>query len=301
MTALTVYYLLKPLIPRRFQIWMRRRMAARKRRMNRDSWPILEKAGEKPKGWKGWPEGKTFAFVLTHDVDTARGQERCLDLAKMEKELGFRSAFNFVPERYEVSSKLRDTLGQWGFEVGVHGLNHDGKLFRSKKIFSERAKKINHYLRDWNAMGFRAPAMHHNLKWIGDLNIEYDSSTFDTDPFEPQPEGIETIFPFFFESLKKNTGYVELPCTVPQDFTIFILLKEKTIDLWKRKIDWIAEKKGMALMNTHPDYMRKSNCEAGIEEYPMEKYKEFLFYMLKNYQKSYWHAIPSEVSKFMRY
>ena len=28
-----------------------------------------------------------------------------------------------------------------------------------------------------------------NLEWFHRLNIEYDTSTFDTDPFEPEPEG----------------------------------------------------------------------------------------------------------------
>ena len=63
-------------------------------------WPIDERAGKAPKGWQGWPEGKKFALVLTHDVDTAKGQERCYQLAELEERLGFRSSFNFVPERY---------------------------------------------------------------------------------------------------------------------------------------------------------------------------------------------------------
>ncbi len=39
-----------------------------------DVWPIDPMAAKKPEGWKGWPEGKQFALVLTHDVDTQRGQ-----------------------------------------------------------------------------------------------------------------------------------------------------------------------------------------------------------------------------------
>ena len=46
-------------------------------------------------------------------------------------------------------------------------------------------------------MGFRTPTMFHHLEWTGELDIEYDSSTFDTDPFEPQPDGVGTIFPFW--------------------------------------------------------------------------------------------------------
>ena len=39
--------------------------------------------------------------------------------------------------------------------------------------------------------------MQHNLQWLHALNAEYDSSTFDTDPFEPEPDGVGTIFPFW--------------------------------------------------------------------------------------------------------
>ena len=136
-------------------------------------WPILEIAGKKPDDWLGWPEGKKFAFIITHDVELKKGHDKCLELALIEKELGFISSYNFVPERYEVSSDLRDQLVKLGFEVGVHGLKHDGKLFRNRETFSKRSKTINSYLKKWNAVGFRAPAMHHNLEWIGKLDISY--------------------------------------------------------------------------------------------------------------------------------
>ena len=42
-------------------------------------------------------------------------------MTKIEKQMGFRSSYNFVPERYKVSSVLRDYLVENGFEVGVHG------------------------------------------------------------------------------------------------------------------------------------------------------------------------------------
>ena len=108
-----------------------------------------------------------------------------------------------------------------------------------------------------------------NLKWIKDLAIGYDSSTFDSDPFEPQPDGVNTIFPFWVPApgslnvqrsstsdLRLPTshddprgGYIELPYTLPQDSTLFLVLREKTIEIWKRKLDWIAEHGGMALVN----------------------------------------------------
>jgi hypothetical protein len=76
-----------------------------------------------------------------------------------------------------------------------------------------------------------------NLEWIHDLNIEYDASTFDTDPFEPQPEGVTTIFPFWIRGNGDQNGYVELPYTLSQDFTLFILMGEKSREIWKRKLD----------------------------------------------------------------
>ena len=104
-------------------------------------------------------------------------------------------------------------------------------------------------------MGFRSPCMYHNLDWLHDLHIKYDASTFDTDPFEPQPDGVCTIFPFQVKDDRQDKGYVELPYTLPQDFTLFIILREESIDIWKKKLAWIAENGGMALLNTHPDYM----------------------------------------------
>jgi hypothetical protein len=135
---------------------------------------------------------------VTHDVESTAGLQRCPQLMELTARKGFRSAFNFVPEgEYRLSDDFRQMLVRNGFEVGVHDLRHDGKLYRSRKEFEENAIRINHYLKEWNACGFRSGFMHHNLEWLHDLNIAYDASTFDTDPFEPQPDGVETIFPFW--------------------------------------------------------------------------------------------------------
>ena len=237
--------------------------------------------------------------MLTHDVDTARGQARCLSLVQLEQEAGFRSAFNFVPERFVADPMLREDLTATGFEVGVHGLNHDGKLYSSQAEFNRRAERINRYLKEWGAVGFRSPAMHHNLEWLKALDIEYDASTFDTDPFEPQPDGVGTIFPFWV-ARDDGTGYVELPYTLPQDFTLFVLMKERTIDIWKKKLDWIAEKGGMALLNTHPDYMHFGKGKPGLEEYPADYYRQFLEYVKTKYEGQYWHALPRDVARFWK-
>ncbi len=217
---------------------------------------------------------------------------------ELEKNLGFRSSFNFVPRRYVVSADLRNALAKDGFEVGVHGLYHDGRYYESMVEFRKRAALINSYLKEWGSVGFRSPSMIRNLNWIHGLNIEYDASTFDTDPFEPQPDGMGTIFPFFVQEDSSDKGYVELPYTLPQDFTLFILMKEKNIDIWKKKFDWIASNGGMALLNTHPDYMNFDEKKLGIEEYPASYYEEFLTYIKDNYKDQYWHVLPRDMARF---
>jgi glycosyltransferase involved in cell wall biosynthesis len=256
-----------------------------------------------PPGWPGWPSEKRFALILTHDVEGEIGLGRCEQLMRLEMELGFRSSFNFIPEGpYQVPRQLREDLVRNAFEVGVHDLNHDGRLYRSWREFSGKAEKINHYLKEWGAVGFRSGFMLNKLDWLHALNIEYDMSTFDTDPFEPQPEGRHTIFPFFVErpaSLNYPLGgYVELPYTLPQDLTLFRLLGEKSVDVWKRKLDWIAGHGGMVLLDTHPDYMSFGSVRK-FAEYPVEFYREFLKYVRDKYSDQYWHPLPRGAARYI--
>ena len=295
----SIFYTVKPLIPRALQIWLRRRLVSQQIKKYQDIWPVLPGSEKKPTNWIGWPDGKKFAIILTHDVETAAGAKKCLNVAEVEKKMGFRSSFNFVPERYSVSKSLRRELVQMGFEIGVHGLNHDGKLFSSHKVFAERAKKINGYLREWNAVGFRAPAMHHRLEWLPELEIEYDLSTFDTDPFEPQADGVGTIFPFIIGRDDSNRKIVEMPYTLVQDFTLLVLMK-KGIKVWTDKLDWIAENGGMALLNTHPDYISFDETNTRFDEYSVQLYIDFLNYVKSNYKNHYWNALPKELASFVQ-
>lgn len=294
-----LFYFFKPIVPRSLQLLLRKWIGKKLLKKYKDVWPILLGSEKKPEKWRGWPEGKDFALVLTHDVEWRKGHDKSRKLLELEKELGFKSSFNLVPERYKVDKELRDFIENEGFEVGVHGLKHDGKLFRSKKIFFERAIKINQYLKEWNAVGFRAPAVHHNLEWIGELDIEYDLSTFDTDPVEPQPDGVGTIFPFMVERKNGQPGYVELPYTLDQDFTLFILMEESSPKLWIDKLKWIAENGGMALVIVHPDYINFNNQKKS-EEYPVEYYSNFLKYIKENYKGKYWNALPRDVATYYK-
>jgi hypothetical protein len=273
-----------------------------------------------PENWPGWPEGKRFAVVLTHDVEEQVGLDKCRELMRLEMELGFRSSFNFIPEGdYEVPRELREEITQNGFEVGIHDLRHDGRLFASKREFSQRATRINRYLAEWQAVGFRSAFMLHELDWLHELDIRYDTSTFDTDPFEPQPEGRHTIFPFWVpvrvaqkSEVRRDhvlnsqpstinhprSGYVELPYTLPQDSTLFLLFREPTIHVWRRKLDWIAQHGGMALLNVHPDYVCFNGRVPKRREYSHVYYKSFLEYVSRQYEGAFWNTTPREVAHF---
>jgi glycosyltransferase involved in cell wall biosynthesis len=294
-----VYYLLKPIIPWHVRLALRQWRARRRRKAFSDVWPIDPKAGRTPAGWPGWPNGKRFALILTHDVEGSKGVSRVERLMNLELKHGFHSSFNFVPEgEYHTPDAIRETLNQAGFEVGVHGLEHDGKLYSSKAEFASKASRIRQYLQEWNASGFRSPLMQHRLGWLHALGAEYDASTFDTDPFEPESDGVATIFPFWVPG-PNGTGFVDLPYTLVQDFNLFGVLREQNIDIWKRKVDWVAEHGGMVLLNTHPDYM----CFEGRQErdeYPVARYEDLLRYMREKYEGSFWGALPREVARYYR-
>ena len=306
-----IYYRLKPFIPQSLRAAVRRRLAARLRDQVGDVWPAMPGSERPPDGWPGWPDDKKFALVLTHDVEGRRGLKHCRDLMRLELELGFRSSFNFIPEgNYKVPAELREELVRNGFEVGIHDLRHDGRLFASRREFKKRAARINRYIHEWGAVGFRSGFMLHNLDWLHDLDIQYDASTFDTDPFEPQPEGRNTIFPFWVPrpislDLQPSTpnsssrGYVELPYTLPQDSTLFLLLGERTADTWIRKLDWIAAHGGMALVNVHPDYLRFDGGRPSSRTYPISRYEQLLTHLRERYGDGFWQPLPKELARFV--
>jgi predicted glycosyltransferase len=299
------YYNVKPFLPQSVRWAVRRQRAAGIRKRHAAVWPINEAAGATPDGWPGWPEGKRFALILTHDVESQDGVDKVRTLAEIELKYGFRSSFNFIPEGgYRVPDSLREWLVAKGFEVGVHDLHHDGKLYQSRAGFAVKARRINHYLREWNATGFRSGFMLRELGWLHDLDIDYECSTFDTDPFEPQPTGAHTIFPYWItvpeEAAKpgRRKGYVELPYTLPQDSTLFLLLREADAGIWQRKSEWIIRHGGMVLVNVHPDYIDMTGSGHRMT-YPLAHYEGFLRWVSDQYQGQVWQALPREISRFV--
>lgn len=293
-----LYYRVKPWFPRPLAILLRKVYRLRQEKQFELGWPVEDryvrfqmKCAANLLRMRGmdslpflhfWPDHRRFAFVLTHDIEEEQGAAFVERVAELEEELGFRSVFNFVPERYPIDRGLQAALHAHGFEVGVHGLKHDGKLFLSRQIFEQRAAKINRYLHDWQAVGFRAPYMHRHPEWLQALNVEYDLSFFDTDPYEPMPGGTMSVWPFILGA------FVELPYTLVQDHTLMEILKQPSPRLWLEKVDFIERSCGMALVNVHPDYLRKPTNFA--------IYKDFLLAMKE--KRDCWHALPCTVARW---
>lgn len=295
-----LYYVIKPFLPRTLTRALRRILQKRHKQNFELGWPIetrfarfqfvvlknfLKLTGQDIVQIRAfWPHGKQYAFVITHDVESEKGQQFIRHVADLEESLGFRSSFNFVPQAYRIDMDLVNDLRECGFEIGIHGLKHDGKLFSSRVEFDRRVIKINHYLKELNAVGFRAPLMHRNPEWMQVLDIEYDLSFFDTDPLEPIPGGTMNIWPFFIGH------FVELPYTLIQDYTLTDILHQTGPHLWLEKVEFIRQNRGMALINTHPDYLRDPSR--------FSIYAEFLHIMRE--KEDNWHALPREVARWWR-
>jgi len=298
--AKRAYYRLKPVLPRALIRQMRRAYDASVIKEFALRWPLEDRYAkflwavmaqalrildcDALQFAQFWPGGKHVALVLTHDIETARGQEFVRAVADLEESLGFRSSFNFVPERYAPDTRLMDDLRARGFEIGVHGLRHDGLLFSSWKTFEQRAARINDALARFGAVGFRAPLTLRHPVWMQQLAIEYDLSFFDTDPFEPIGGGTMSLWPFMLGH------FVELPYTLSQDYTVTALLRETTPRHWLEKVNAIAPYYGLALVNSHPDYL--------CDETGYAVYEGFLRAMQA--RDDCWHALARDAAAWWR-
>ena len=242
---------------------------------------LSKKNNGKPENNK-YPDGCTHAIVLTHDVDTEEGFKNIPKIVEISQQHNLRSCWYLVPYLYKIDEGIIRLLREANDEIGIHGYNHDGKLFSSKKIFDERKTYINEAIKRFDAVGFRAPMVHRNILWISELDILYDSSSFDYDPFQPFPGGTGMIHPFRFKNI------LELPYTIPQDHTMFYELGQKNISIWINKINWLIKNHGVVLSITHPDYL------ISTERFAM--YKDLLSFICS--LKNSWHCLPNEITSW---
>jgi len=297
-----VYYKLKPYLPRKMQVQLRKNVTDLMSRRRFPAWPmdasvdllhryLMTKLLEITPGSSLpmislWPQGAKMALLLTHDVETISGVGNIQKIINIEQKHGFRSAWNFVPERYPINLALLRELQASGYEVGVHGLYHDGKLFDTYPIFQQRADKINEYLILWGSKGFRSESNLRNLEWISKhIQAEYDSSYLSSEWYGAQPGGSCTVFPFIFKNI------IELPITLQQDFTLLDILKlteDEMLAHWMDTVQAIKELNGLVLINVHPDYIATPERLANYE-YFIENIKG---------EASCWHTLPKELARW---
>jgi len=235
-----------------------------------------------------WPNGARGCVLMTHDVETEAGRDFCSDLLDIDGAFGFKASFQIVPEnRYAVPPKLLDLIRSRGCEIGVHDLNHDGGLYDNREEFVRRAALINRYAREYDAKGFRAGGLYRKPEWYDALEFSFDMTMPNVAHLDPQRGGCCTVMPYFIGKI------LELPVTTVQDYTLFHLLNERSIALWKDQVELILEKNGLASFIVHPDYVQDHNTK------PV--YEELLNYLRGLRDKiPIWYALPSEIDSWWR-
>ena len=298
--ALPFYYLIKGLIPVRLRHHLNALAVHVRKRLDFPRWPCETALVDFWRDWLWqslqrlgiadalhigfWPHDHRCCVVLTHDVESPFGFEQIQRMTDLEEQYGFRSALNFPLNQYRIDWRKLDDLKARGFEFGAHGLAHDGRLFRSEQDFSALAPLLERFANEQGLVGFRSPSTWRNVEWIKRLSFDYDCSFADTDPYETQPGGSCSVFPFFLGNM------VELPYTVPQDHTLIHLLRRDPLPVWTTKSQWIASMGGMILTLTHPDY-------SGTQPH-LSTYGELLK-RLNDLERA-WRALPSEVALWWR-
>jgi peptidoglycan/xylan/chitin deacetylase (PgdA/CDA1 family) len=298
---LDAFYRVKPLVPRRFQIRARRAFIRRQGLPEFPRWPldasvsrllrfyaycVLLAQGTRKAAFRWfWPHSYRAALILTHDVEAAEGLPLAIELADVEQELGYRSAFN-LGGWYDVDpGVLRELTGR-GFEIGLHGLRHNRDLFASRSGFDGQRAELASLAARLGAQGFRSPSTYRVFDWLAELPISYDGSIPNSDPFEPQPGGCCSFWPFFVGDV------VELPYTLPQDYTLFTLLGHRSPGLWLEQADRLVDEHGLIHVLSHPDrgYLG--------DRANRDRYREFLVALAD--RDGIWKALPREVAAWWR-
>lgn len=299
---LSAFYRLKPLIPRALQLAIRRRMARRRPPPGFPRWPfdggverllalhagaLLRSRGAQRLRFRWfWPGGSRCAALLTHDVESAAGLRNAVAIADLEQARGLRSSFNVVGDWYPIDTGILDELTARGFEIGVHGIHHDRSLFSSRAAFRERLTTLAELRDRFGASGFRSPATHRRPEWMDELPFGYDCTIPMSDPYEAIPGGCCSPWPYFLGDL------VELPYTLPQDFTLFTLLGHDSIEPWTTQFARLRQVHGLAQSVTHPDpgYL--------FEPRQRDLYEQFLDFLAD--QEDTWLPLPRELAEWWR-
>jgi hypothetical protein len=235
-----------------------------------------------------WPEGASSCLILTHDIETLAGRDFVPQLMDLDDSYGFKASFEVVPEkRYPVPDQFVQEIRSRGFEFNIHDLNHDGGLYRDRSEFLNRAAQINSYAHRFGARGFRAGSMYRNQDWFDAFEFSYDMSVPNVAHLDPMRGGCCTVMPYFIGNI------VELPVTTTQDYSLFYILKDYSINLWKQQLGLIRGRNGLISIISHPDYL--------IERRARRVYESLLDHLRQmTVNDQIWTALPGEVDLWWR-
>jgi hypothetical protein len=235
-----------------------------------------------------WPDGAPSCVILTHDVETRAGRDFTFKLMDLDDSYGVKASYQIIPEkRYEVSDRYISEIRGRGCEFNIHDLNHDGNLYSERGEFARRAAGINGYIHRHDSRGFRAGAMYRKQDWFDLFKFSYDMSVPNVAHLEPLRGGCCTVMPYFIGKI------VELPLTTAQDYSLFHILNDYSIDLWKQQFALIRERNGLISFLTHPDYL--------VERRAREVYELLLDYIQQEIvRERLWATLPGEVDGWWR-
>jgi hypothetical protein len=235
-----------------------------------------------------WPDGYSSCATMTHDVETAAGRDFCSTLMDLDDSFGIKASFQVIPEvRYEVSDEFLRTLRERGFEINVHDFNHDGDLFRDRKEFLRRVARINDYGRKFRSAGYRSGVLYRNLDWYEFFDCSYDMSVPNVGHLDPQRGGCCTTKPYFIGKI------LEIPVVATQDYTLFNILRQYSMDLWEQQIELVLQQNGLISFIVHPDYL--------LEKRARDVYSSLLERLAHLRQQSkMWISLPRELNDWWR-
>jgi hypothetical protein len=235
-----------------------------------------------------WPQGASNCLIITHDVETTAGRDFTSKLMDMDDSQGFKASFQVVPEgRYDVPDQYVEEIRRRGFEFNIHDLNHDGLLFSNRQEFLHRAARINAFVHKYRSQGFRAGCLYRNQDWYDAFEFSYDMSVPNVARLDPERGGCCTAMPYFVGRI------VELPVTTAQDYSVFHILREYSIELWKQQMALIQDKNGLISVLTHPDYLTESRAR--------NVYMKFLTLLRETAERGgVWCALPGDVDAWWR-
>jgi hypothetical protein len=104
---------------------------------------------------------------------------------------------------------------------------------------------------------------------------------------DPQRGGCCTTKPYFIGKI------LEIPVVATQDYTLFNILRQYSMDLWEQQIELILEQNGLISFIVHPDYL--------LDKRARDVYSSLLARLAQlREQSKVWITLPRQVNDWWR-